>query len=206
MDKNGKKQIDLINDLGYNKSAVSTWCNGTRLPRMDKVEALAKYLGISRSDLMEEHQEPPDSYYLSNKTCEIIQETIYELKLNQLIATRLSYYMEERGVTQNELAEYMNVSQATVSNWCKGIKSPRMDKIDRICLYFNIKHSDLIEERKKEADPYCINDETHEIAQTLHDNPDMRTLFDMGRKMSPERLRVHVDFMKRLYEQEHPEE
>ncbi len=53
MSLNNKEQIDLINDLGLNKSAVSTWCNGTRLPRMDKVNLLAEYLGISRSDLIE---------------------------------------------------------------------------------------------------------------------------------------------------------
>ena len=54
MELNDKTQTDLINDLGFNKSAVSTWCNGTRLPRMDKVEALAKYFKINRSDLIEE--------------------------------------------------------------------------------------------------------------------------------------------------------
>lgn len=54
MSLNRKTQSDIINDLGYNKSAVSTWCNGTRLPRMDKVDALAKYFGINRSDLIEE--------------------------------------------------------------------------------------------------------------------------------------------------------
>ena len=54
MEMNGKTQTDLINDLGFNKSAVSTWCNGTRLPRMDKVDALAKYFKINRSDLIEE--------------------------------------------------------------------------------------------------------------------------------------------------------
>ena len=53
---NGKNQIDLINDLGFNKSAVSTWCNGTRLPRMDKVDALARYFNIKRSDLIEERK------------------------------------------------------------------------------------------------------------------------------------------------------
>lgn len=57
MELNGKSQIDIINDLGFNKSAVSTWCNGTRLPRMDKVDALAKYFGVNRSDLIEEHKE-----------------------------------------------------------------------------------------------------------------------------------------------------
>lgn len=54
---NNKTQIDIINDLGINKSAISTWCNGTRLPRMDKVDLLAKYLGISRSDLIEDKKE-----------------------------------------------------------------------------------------------------------------------------------------------------
>ncbi len=52
---NNKNQIDLINDLKLNKSAVSTWCNGTRLPRMDKIEILAKYFNVNRSDLIEEH-------------------------------------------------------------------------------------------------------------------------------------------------------
>ena len=61
MTQNNKEQIDLINDLGFNKSAVSTWCNGTRLPRMDKVDALAKYFGINRSDLIEEKKESPAS-------------------------------------------------------------------------------------------------------------------------------------------------
>ena len=56
MSLNNKSQIDLINDLGFNKSAVSTWYNGTRLPRMDKV-ALAKYFNINRSDLIEDHTE-----------------------------------------------------------------------------------------------------------------------------------------------------
>ena len=54
MELNGKTQSDLINDLGFNKSAVSTWCNGSRLPRMDKVETLAQYFRINRSDLIEE--------------------------------------------------------------------------------------------------------------------------------------------------------
>ena len=56
MSINQKTQIDIINDLGINKSAISTWCNGTRLPRMDKIDMLAKYFHINRSDLIEEHE------------------------------------------------------------------------------------------------------------------------------------------------------
>ena len=54
MELNGKSQIDLINDLGFDKSTVSTWCNGTRLPRMDKVDTLAKYFHVKRSELIED--------------------------------------------------------------------------------------------------------------------------------------------------------
>ena len=75
MDLNHKTQSDLVSDLGFNKSAVSTWCNGTRLPRMDKVDALAKYFGINRSDLIEErnHEESDPVYYLNDDAREMAQ-------------------------------------------------------------------------------------------------------------------------------------
>lgn len=70
-----KKQADIINDLGINKSAVSTWINGTRMPRMDKVQALADYFGINKSDLLEdkETQEEDNSYYIDEEAKEIAQ-------------------------------------------------------------------------------------------------------------------------------------
>lgn len=49
----GKEQTDIINDLDINKSAISSWCLGTRLPRMNKVELLANYLNVNVSDLIE---------------------------------------------------------------------------------------------------------------------------------------------------------
>jgi transcriptional regulator with XRE-family HTH domain len=68
MDRNNKSQVDLITDLGFNKSSVSTWVNGSRLPRMDKVDVLAEYLHCTRSDLIEEHELDENQYYLSKET------------------------------------------------------------------------------------------------------------------------------------------
>lgn len=80
MNLHGKSQTDLINDLHINKSAISTWYNGTRLPRMDKVDMLAKYFNINRSDLIEEKKEmDQQSYYLNPETSKIAQE-IYDNK------------------------------------------------------------------------------------------------------------------------------
>ena len=80
MKLHNKNQADLINDLGFNKSSVSTWCNSTRLPRMDKVDILAKYFDINRSDLIEDKDtEHKQSYYLNPETSRIAQK-IYDNK------------------------------------------------------------------------------------------------------------------------------
>lgn len=75
---NQKNQTDLVNDLGFNKSAVSTWCNGTRLPRMDKVDILAKYFGINRSDLIEEHSNNPEPQYYLNEDARDMAEFMFK--------------------------------------------------------------------------------------------------------------------------------
>lgn len=80
---NNKSQTDLVNDLGFNKSAVSTWCNGTRLPRMDKVEALARYFDINRSDLIEE-KNLEAGYYFSEETAKAAQEIFENRELRML--------------------------------------------------------------------------------------------------------------------------
>lgn len=89
-----------------------------------------------------------------------------ESVINQIIANNLNKFMRQNNVTQLDLAEYMEVSQATISNWCKGIKMPRMDKIDKICNYFNIKRSDLMEnksDQSKSQTSFLLSDLEKEI-------------------------------------------
>lgn len=50
----GVTRRDLCAALGFSYYTVSDWCNGKKYPRMDKVEILANYFGIQKSDLIEE--------------------------------------------------------------------------------------------------------------------------------------------------------
>ena len=70
-----------------------------------------------------------------------------EQEFNKIFAKNLSHYLELSDRTQTDLAKSVGVSTASVSNWCKGIKLPRMDKVDRICIFFSIKRSDLMEDK-----------------------------------------------------------
>ena len=50
MNLNGKNQMDLMRDLNLSSSTVSSWCTGQKLPRMGKIQMLADYFGINKSD------------------------------------------------------------------------------------------------------------------------------------------------------------
>jgi repressor LexA len=53
----GKSRKDVCEDLGYSYFTFSDWVNGKKMPRMDKVEQLANYFGILKSDLIEQKKE-----------------------------------------------------------------------------------------------------------------------------------------------------
>lgn len=59
MKLNGKTRRDICNDLGFSYYTFSDWVNGKKYPRMDKVEMLAHYFGILKSDLIEDKEKKP---------------------------------------------------------------------------------------------------------------------------------------------------
>lgn len=71
-----------------------------------------------------------------------------EMEFNKLFAENLNYYMKKTGTSRGELAKLLGVSLTSVANWCNALKTPRMDKVDRICAHFGIKRSDLMSEKK----------------------------------------------------------
>ena len=63
MEVKGKSRNDISDALGISYFTVSDWVNGKKYPRMDKVEMLANYFGIQKSDLIEEKvqkESPPE--------------------------------------------------------------------------------------------------------------------------------------------------
>ena len=53
---NGKSRKDVCEALGYSYFTFSDWVNGKKMPRMDKVEQLANYFGVLKSDLIEKKE------------------------------------------------------------------------------------------------------------------------------------------------------
>ena len=75
-----------------------------------------------------------------------------ENTMKKTFTDNLNRLLRERGITQAELATYMEVSNTTVNNWVKGYKVPRMDKVDKLCSFFKIKRSELLEQSPASGD------------------------------------------------------
>lgn len=55
MDKKGVDRNQVCAALGFVYTTFNDWYNGVKYPRIDKIEMLANYFGIKKSDLIEEH-------------------------------------------------------------------------------------------------------------------------------------------------------
>lgn len=116
-------------------------------------------------------------------------------EFNAIFSKRLRYYLGKYNMTQLELSKRLGVGTTSVYNWCNGIKTPRMDKVDSMCEIFNCRRSDLMEEKTdEEQSSYYLDDEAREAADFLHKNPEYKVLFDASRKVK----REDIDFVKRM--------
>lgn len=78
MDMNQKTRRDIAQALGLSYYTVSDWVNGKKYPRMDKVEMLANYFGIQKSDLIEGMITPE-----KGKDNEVMADIIVRMRMDE---------------------------------------------------------------------------------------------------------------------------
>lgn len=54
IEKSGKDRRALAEEWGFPYSTVTEWVNGKKYPRIDRIEIMADYFGILKSDLIED--------------------------------------------------------------------------------------------------------------------------------------------------------
>lgn len=70
-----KSPAEIAKALGINKSTLSSWMNGHRIPKMDKIDMLCNYFGCDREDIMEEYDPyRKKAYYFDKETGDKAQE------------------------------------------------------------------------------------------------------------------------------------
>ena len=57
MDSRGIDRNKICADLGFKYTTFTDWVKGKTYPRIDKIEMMAQYFGVNKSDLVEKHVE-----------------------------------------------------------------------------------------------------------------------------------------------------
>lgn len=100
---NNKTQADIVQDLHITASTVSDWANGKKYPRVDKMQMLADYFEILKSDLTEEHEE-------AKLTDDIeLQEYLEELKNRSEMRMLFSL---AKGATKEDVMQAVKIIEA----------------------------------------------------------------------------------------------
>lgn len=72
-----------------------------------------------------------------------------DLGNKEIFSKNLKYYMELNNKDRNDICRDLKFPYTTFAEWYNGNIYPRIDKIELIANYFNIKKSDLIERKEK---------------------------------------------------------
>ena len=74
--KSGKDRKEVASDLGVPYSTVTDWVNGKKYPRIDNLEKIAAYFGISKSNLIEDFE-------AKQKDNDVLATIIVQLRMNK---------------------------------------------------------------------------------------------------------------------------
>ena len=86
-DANGFKDADVAKATGIYKSTFSDWKYGRSVPKIDKLQKIADFLGVSVSVLMNDDVQTDvhdDGYYLDKDTAAVAQDIFDDSDLRAL--------------------------------------------------------------------------------------------------------------------------
>lgn len=103
--KSEKTQLEIAKSIGVSPQTFNTWCKGVAIPRMGKVQALADYFNINKSDLIEDKKlnidtVPIESGYTipvlgrvaAGYGKEAVEEVIGQIEISPTLAAKGDYF------------------------------------------------------------------------------------------------------------------
>ena len=96
MERKGVTNQQFCDDLDFKYTTFLDWINCVTYPRMPKIEAMANYFGIKKSDLIEENKKPTDDSELSGAKRELIDfaNSLSEDEAGSMLRMMKTFYEE----------------------------------------------------------------------------------------------------------------
>lgn len=109
------------------------------------------------------------------------------------VSLKLNYFKKQMKLTNEKVAQLAGLPVATVERISSGrTKNPNLKTLKALSKVFDCSLDELIN-LKDTTQPYYLDAQTAEMAQELHDNPEMRILFDASKKLTPEEMQIVIN-------------
>jgi transcriptional regulator with XRE-family HTH domain len=109
------------------------------------------------------------------------------------IGLMISTMRRSRGMTQTDLADKMRVSRSTIAMWESNKREPDLESLEALADIFNVDIGSIVGSIDMDTDYELL-----EIRDSIHDNPDLKTMFDYSKKLRPNQLKQMISFLKTL--------
>ena len=76
----------------------------------------------------------------------------------KVVANNLQKLLDDKGITQTQMANTLGYPEMTVSNWMKAKTYPRIDRVQEMADYFGVRRSDITDEKIKSIKTISLSD------------------------------------------------
>lgn len=118
-----KDRNQICQELNIKYPTFSEWYNAKKYPRIDKIEMLANYFHIKKSDLIESH-----SFTEQNEP--------YVIKLRQI--------RQENNLTLEQLSGAVHIPKETLEQYENGKTIPSTKTLIKLCEYFQVSSDTML--------------------------------------------------------------
>ncbi|MBO5328148.1 MAG: helix-turn-helix transcriptional regulator [Clostridia bacterium] len=167
-------QYQLALAIGYSQRAISKWINGQAEPSATAILKCAEYFNVSTDFLLGKE----DYGFKKNSNNRALHlETVDNSKISNFNTNKFKELRKEKGLTQFELAQKLNIDQTTISKWELNKALPDTTMLLKLANLFNVSTDYLLQRTS-----YYFPDT---ISQELKLDEQEQELIDCYRKLSP---------------------
>jgi transcriptional regulator with XRE-family HTH domain len=187
MVETNKTQKEVSKAIGVSVATFSSWYNGRKYPRPEKLGNLADYFGVSVSELVRERTDQSQQEHAGNAG----RREVFRRNLQQL--------MDKAGITRKRASEAIGVSYSTFNGWYYGNAYPRLERLEEIAEYFGVDVTELVGEQNSilpEKEPTQVNkNEVVDIILRLHTDEQFLNLVERVSTLNHEKLTALKQFL-----------
>lgn len=125
---------ELAEMLGMSPNSVSNWKNHRTYPGADKLKLICEILEVSADELLGITE--PKEKKQEQKIIECSEETTFHENLKKV--------MKNRKISQEELADAIGTSAASISYWLNNKAQPTVENFKKIVEYLKIDANELL--------------------------------------------------------------